>query len=633
MKLPVGLKDASILRKLMFIAIVATLGATLFAMLILLVQQWFLQRNELGKSVYAQASIVAANSTSALLFNDREAAQQMLGAFASIDNIEFAGLLDKTGQDFAVYARPGFVMPPHQHAVAEGARTINAAQYIEVAIPVVFNQEQVGMIHVRSNMSPVYERLAWSMSVIIVSATGALLAALLLLTRLLPAIADPLAALVGTMDSVSRDKNYTLRAEVASKDELGTLAQGFNSMLENIQQRDDELALHREHLEDEVAQRTSRLIEAQRVAHLGNWEWELANDTMSWSDEVFRIFGFAPQQFEATYYAFLNAVYPADRQTLEACMRESMAHGLPYNLDHRILQPDGAVRHVHEQAEVLRDKHGHAFLMRGTMHDITAQKIAEEKIRKLNDELEERVQQRTQQLMEAQEELVRKEKLAVLGQVAGSVGHELRNPLGVMSNAVYFLQTVLADADETTKEYLSIIKSEITNSERIVSDLLDSVRTKPPQAEDVNVAELIAQTLGKLTIPPGVKVMLDIPETLPPLRADALQIHQVLRNLFSNGMEAMPEGGTLQIAAAENAQDKTISISVRDSGIGMTAEHVAKLFHPLFTTKARGIGLGLMVVKNLTHANGGTIEVQSEVGKGTLFRVTLPGGSPVVETK
>ena len=230
-------------------------------------------------------------------------------------------------------------------------------------------------------------------------------------------------------------------------------------------------------------------------------------------------------------------------------------------------------------------------------------------------------------LRKTQDELVRNEKLAVLGQVAGSVGHELRNPLGVMNNAVYFLQTVLADADDSVKEYLDIIRSEIEGSERIVSDLLDSVRTKQPHAESVGVREMLEQILHKLSIPSIVTVKLDIPATLSPLRADALQIHQVLRNLISNGVEAMPEGGTLEIRAVEDVPAKTITVSIRDSGCGMTPEQLGKLFQPLFTTKARGIGLGLVVVKNLTEINGGHVEVQSEAGKCSTFFVTLPTGS------
>jgi len=626
MRLPSSFRDASIRRKFMFIAFLATLGAMLFAMLVSAVMQWFLVRDELTKNVYAQASIVAANSTSALVFSDSEAAEQMLGALAAIDEIEFAGLLDKSGKRLASYVRPGAVMPPHQHPAEERESNIFGMNYLDVVIPIVFKQEQIGTIHVHSTLAPVYEQLAWHMLVIVFAAGGALLVAVMMLFRLLPAITDPLLDLLGLMSTVSRDKNYALRAKLYGKDELGTLAQEFNNMLAQIQQRDDELARHREHLEQEVAQRTARLTEAQRIAHLGNWELDIINNNLSWSDEIYRIFGLAPQQFGATYDAFLQAVHPADRQLVDAHVREALEQGSPYSIDHRILLPDGSLRYVHEQAEVQRNEDGQAVKMLGTVQDITDDKLAEEKISKLNEELEVKVQERTGQLLQAQEELVRKEKLAVLGQVAGSVGHELRNPLGVMSNAVYFLQTVLADADGSVKEYLNIINNEIAGSNRIVSDLLDSVRTKPPQPEAVGVREIIQMTLGKLTIPAAVSVKLDIPATLSPLRVDPQQIHQVFRNLISNGIEAMAENGTLEIGAVENRPDGTVTVSVRDSGEGMTPAHLSKLFQPLFTTKARGIGLGLVVVKNLTQANGGKVEVQSAPGMGTTFSITLPTG-------
>ncbi len=269
-------------------------------------------------------------------------------------------------------------------------------------------------------------------------------------------------------------------------------------------------------------------------------------------------------------------------------------------------------------------EHGSVAGVLGFFRDVTERKQAEDQIRQLNEELDAKVKARTQQLLEAQDELVRNEKLAVLGQVAGSVGHELRNPLGVMSNAVYFLQTVLAGADSSVMEYLDIIKNEIASSERIVSDLLDSVRIKPPQIQTVGISELIAQTLGKLTVPSNVRINLDIPATLPSLQVDAQQMQQVLRNLIVNGIEAMPDGGTLAILASADTVAHTISIRVQDSGTGIAPEQMDKLFQPLFTTKARGIGLGLVVVKNLIQANRGGVDVTSEPGKGTVFSITLP---------
>jgi signal transduction histidine kinase len=231
-------------------------------------------------------------------------------------------------------------------------------------------------------------------------------------------------------------------------------------------------------------------------------------------------------------------------------------------------------------------------------------------------------------MIEAREELVRKEKLSMLGQVAGSVGHELRNPLGVMSNAVYFLQTVHSESDETTREYLAIIKNEIAAADRIVGDLLDSVRIKAPHPERVGVLQLVEQVLARVSLPPKVELKVGIPESIPAVSVDAMQIHQVLRNLVSNALEAMPDGGTLEIGAAAASSAGGVTVTVRDTGTGMTPEHRARLFQPLYTTKARGIGLGLVVVKNLTQANGGSVDVQSEVGCGTSFTITLPSGEP-----
>ncbi len=259
--------------------------------------------------------------------------------------------------------------------------------------------------------------------------------------------------------------------------------------------------------------------------------------------------------------------------------------------------------------------------------EVARRQVAEEQIRLLNEGLEVKIQERTQQLLAAQDELVRKEKLVLLGQVADTVGHELRNPLGVMNNAVYFLQIVLADADETTREYLGIIKDEIADAERIVSDLLDAVRTKPPHMEMMEVAALIEQTLGKCDIPPSVTVLrMDIPETLPAIRVDPGQMRQVFWNLITNGVEAMPDGGELEISADEDKVAKTVTISIKDSGSGIAPENQVKLFQPMFTTKARRVGLGLAVVKNLTQVNGGSVRVDSVPGKGSTFFVMLPSG-------
>jgi PAS domain S-box-containing protein len=350
------------------------------------------------------------------------------------------------------------------------------------------------------------------------------------------------------------------------------------------------------------------------------------------NDALCQIVGYTEQ--ELLTMTSHDITHPDDHESDRDCIARLLAGEVDhYQKEKRYYHKDGHLVWVQLSVSLIIDPAGNPVHFVAQIDDITEEKQVEEKIRKLNEELESKVEKRTRQLLEAQEELVRKEKLSMLGQVAGSVGHELRNPLGVMNNAVYLLQTVLSGADETTREYLGIIKDEIDNADRIVGDLLDSVRIKPPQIGTVGVASLVDQVLCKCDVPADVTVKQDIPATLSPLYVDAQQIYQVLRNLVSNGLEAMPEGGELEIRADENKPAGTITISVHDSGTGIEADVLRNLFQPLFTTKARGIGLGLVVVKNLTGANGGTVTVQSEAGQGTTFAVTLPAaGSTMEET-
>ena len=248
-----------------------------------------------------------------------------------------------------------------------------------------------------------------------------------------------------------------------------------------------------------------------------------------------------------------------------------------------------------------------------------------------------------------EEQLIRQEKLAVLGELASGVGHELRNPLGVISNAVYFLQMVLSpgeplaphlpgarsaggdagsDADETTQEYLGIIASEVHNAERIVSGLLDFSRTRFAEREEVAVSELVTHLLARQPPPENVEVTARIPPDLPPVFVDPGQIGQVLANLVTNAYQAMPEGGQLVVETLEVfpklPKSGWVSLSVADTGCGIPRENLAKIFEPLFTTRARGIGLGLAVSRNLVGLNGGSIEVESKEGEGSTFTVTLP---------
>ncbi len=257
--------------------------------------------------------------------------------------------------------------------------------------------------------------------------------------------------------------------------------------------------------------------------------------------------------------------------------------------------------------------------------EVALRKQMEQEVLKLNASLEERVAERTRELQEAQEKILRQEKLAILGQMAGSVGHELRNPLGVINSSIYYLRLVLPDANEKIKQHLDMIENQVHVSDKIIGDLLGFARVTSVKRETVVVSDLVKRVLERFPVPATITLALEIPDSLPRVVVDPLQMEQVLGNLVTNGYQAMKEAGNLTVSA--NQQEEMVAIAVRDSGSGITPENMQKLFEPLFTTKAGGIGLGLAVSKKLAEANGGRIEVESEAGKGSTFRLVLPVSS------
>jgi len=275
----------------------------------------------------------------------------------------------------------------------------------------------------------------------------------------------------------------------------------------------------------------------------------------------------------------------------------------------------------------IKDKHGEVTNALVQHKDITERRRAEQKLEEYRVNLEEMVEQRTKELRDAQEELVRQEKLAVLGQLAGGVGHELRNPLGAIKNAAYFLNIALEDTDPEIKETIEILGKEVETSERIINSLLDYARSKPPTKRKVDVNPVIQQSLSRTTIPDQVEVQSQLDEGLPSILADPDQLAQVFGNIILNAIQAMPKGGQLTIKSEEHKPD-WVTVSFADTGVGISEENLGKLFEPLFTTKAKGIGLGLAITKTIVEAHGGTIEAESTAGEGTTFTVKLPLGHP-----
>ncbi len=226
-------------------------------------------------------------------------------------------------------------------------------------------------------------------------------------------------------------------------------------------------------------------------------------------------------------------------------------------------------------------------------------------------------------LQRAQEELVRNERLAALGQLAGGVGHELRNPLGVIKNAIFYLNMALP-AEEKIRKHFAIIEREIATATRIVGDLLDYARVREPMREPIDLGALMREAVERLAAPPTVRVQVRLDDTLGSIMADPVQLGQIVNNLLTNAIQAMPEGGLLAITI--DGDGDQVLIAVEDTGVGIAPENLSRIFQPLFTTKAKGIGLGLALASNLATAHGGGITVQSTPGRGSRFTLRVHKG-------
>lgn len=223
---------------------------------------------------------------------------------------------------------------------------------------------------------------------------------------------------------------------------------------------------------------------------------------------------------------------------------------------------------------------------------------------------------------EFQQRQQRVERLAAIGQISGGIAHELRNPLNVIKTSVYYLLKAKNPTLEKTAEHLGRIEKQVSLADGVITALSSFARMPVPERKAIPLAPCLHEVLESNPLPPTVAVDLQLPDTLPLVQADTGQMQIVFGNLVRNAREAMPQGGRLTIHGS--VREGAVEVEVTDSGVGIPADDLLRIMEPLYSTKARGLGLGLALARAILEKNQGALRVVSALGQGTTFTVRLP---------
>ena len=267
---------------------------------------------------------------------------------------------------------------------------------------------------------------------------------------------------------------------------------------------------------------------------------------------------------------------------------------------------------------------GDRRMFAGIVRDISDLKAAEKKLAEMNEHLEYRVKKGTEQLRAAQAELVINEKFATLGKVSGGIAHEIRNPLNAVKTSAYYLLNAKNVSDEKVREHLERIDRQVTMIDNVVTALSDVAKLPEAILNPVDLRPVLKSVVDAIDIPSNVKTSIDLPDDLPKVMVDENQIAIAFKNLVRNARDAMSDGGQLMINV--EVGETSVAFHVTDTGTGISPEIIQQVLERLFTTKARGMGLGLSITRAIVEKNQGKLSVESELGVGSRFSIELKRG-------
>jgi PAS domain S-box-containing protein len=375
--------------------------------------------------------------------------------------------------------------------------------------------------------------------------------------------------------------------------------------------------------ETELQQQRVQLLEAQRLANLGSWVWDVAQNRVTWSEVLYEIYGVRPDEFRGTFDDFLQRIHEDDRTVVKEKITEALRLGQGFRVDERIIRPNGEIRYLQSFGEVIKNDRGEVVQMLGICQDVTEQHESHVA------------------LEQARDQLAQAQKMEALGQLTGGVAHDFNNLLMIVSGHADMMHRRVSEPKDLRA--LESIQTAANRGAKLTRQLLTFARRQRLTPTIVDLQEHIEamrEMLGS-SLRGDIKLELDIPEDTWPAEIDIGEFELALVNLAVNARDAMPDGGTITLSARNvslqpltepgGLEGDFIALALTDTGVGIPPAVIAKIFEPFFTTKApgKGTGLGLSQVYGFAHQSGGAVAASSEPGKGTTITIYLPRGRAV----
>ena len=371
----------------------------------------------------------------------------------------------------------------------------------------------------------------------------------------------------------------------------------------------------RKQAEEALRRSEGYLAEAQRLSQTGSWTYNPAmQKALYWSDEMFRICGFDPQKAPPTSEAFLERVHPEDRQNVGRTMRNAAREKTEYRVEHRIIHPNGTIKHIQAIGHPALNRSGNVFEFVGSAMDITERKRAEEALRR------------------AQADLAHVSRVTTMGELTASLAHEVNQPIAAAvtdaNTCLRWLTRDHPDVEEARAAAMRIVKDGSCAAD-IISRIRLLFKKGTPEWEPVDVNAVVRETIVLLRSEAtrySISLRTELAEDLSQIMGDRVQLQQVIMNLIMNSIDAMKDvDGTRELSIkSQRAENEQLLVSVSDTGVGLPPQQADQIFNAFFTTKPHGTGMGLRISRSIVESHGGRLWAADTCPRGASFCFTIP---------